>query len=116
MVFYQKGKCTILWGAYQVGMLGTFLNNQWVNMPPMDISDVAYDAFWINGKPSIEIAESWGKRVKLRIINAGASLFLCSFFERTNAGGCLRARISLLTKKCYLSAMGSPMTCLFPFP
>ena len=79
----RKGSVQSLWGAYRVGMLGTFLNNQWVNMPPMDISDVAYDAFWINGKPSIEIAESSGKRVKLRIINAGASTY---FYVHSSSG------------------------------
>ena len=46
MVRHSKGNQQSLWGAYRAGMLDDYLQNQWVNMPPMDISDVAYDAFW----------------------------------------------------------------------
>jgi FtsP/CotA-like multicopper oxidase with cupredoxin domain len=79
----RKGSIQSIWGAYRAGMLGTFLDNQWVNMPPMDISDVAYDAFWVNGKPSIDVPEASGKRVKLRIINAGASTY---FYVHSSTG------------------------------
>ncbi len=71
----KKKSVQSLWGAHKAKMLKTFLENQWVNMPPMDISDIAYDAFWVNGKSSISFPEAKGKRVKLRIINAGASTY-----------------------------------------
>ncbi|MFT5426754.1 MAG: FtsP/CotA-like multicopper oxidase with cupredoxin domain [Gammaproteobacteria bacterium] len=52
------------------------LNGAWIRMGPMDISDVGYDAFLINGR-----AQSWdsdvqpGDKVRLRIINAAASSY-----------------------------------------
>ncbi len=71
----RKGNQQSLWGAYRAGMLDDYLQNQWVNMPPMDISDVAYDAFWVNGAPRRQLTGAAGERVKLRLINAGAATY-----------------------------------------
>ena len=52
-------------------------------MPPMDISDVAYDSFLINGEPQSTLKLEPGKTVRLRIINAGGS----TYFYLNYAGG-----------------------------
>ena len=44
-------------------------------MPPMDISDVAYDAFLINGRPTATIPARPGERLRVRIVNAAASTY-----------------------------------------
>ena len=43
-------------GAIEAGAFGEYLSSQWLRMAPMDISDVAYDAFLINGQSRIAIA------------------------------------------------------------
>ena len=59
------------------------LDGAWIRMGPMDISDVGYDAFLINGKPASEHHIMPGQKVRLRIINAAAS----SYFDVEYAGG-----------------------------
>ncbi|NIN61223.1 MAG: multicopper oxidase domain-containing protein [Gammaproteobacteria bacterium] len=60
------------------------LNNAWIRMGPMDISDVGYDAFLINGHRHVELEDvNPGDVVRLRIINAGAS----SYFYVNYSGG-----------------------------
>ena len=71
----RKGNMQSLWGAYQAGELKEYLAREWLRMPPMDISDVAYDAFWANGLPRIQLTGTVGEKIKLRIINAGASTY-----------------------------------------
>ena len=71
----RKGNQQSIWGAYRAGMLGEYLWNQWDNMPPMDISDVAYDQFWANGLDRVQLTGAAGEKVKLRLINAGASTY-----------------------------------------
>lgn len=44
-------------------------------MAPMDISDVAYDTFMINGRRTSTIEGKPGEKVRLRLINAGASTY-----------------------------------------
>lgn len=51
------------------------LNSSFTRMGPMDISDVGYDAFWINGRQLNKFENFQGEKVKLRIINAGASSY-----------------------------------------
>ncbi len=52
------------------------ISSSLMRMGPMDLSDVGYDAFLINGEknPSIEKVK-WGTPVKLRVINASASTY-----------------------------------------
>lgn len=71
----KKGNAQSIWGAFTEGALGEYFNREWVRMPPMDVSDVAYDAFWMNGKPKIKLDGKPGERVRLRVINAGASTY-----------------------------------------
>ena len=81
----KKGTTQSYAEAINSGYLKTKLTNEWKRMNAMDVSDVAYDKFLINGKS----ASSWnplsGGRgaVRLRIANAGAS----SYFWLTYSGG-----------------------------
>lgn len=66
------------------GYLKDRIKTEWNRMPAMDISDVYYNRFLINGKAE----ESWtegkpGETIKLRIINGAAS----SYFWLSYAGG-----------------------------
>jgi CopA family copper-resistance protein len=70
--------------AIKSGHFMTKLTNEWKRMNAMDVSDVAYDAFLINGKTANEQPQfKAGDKVKLRIVNGGAS----SYFWLTYAGG-----------------------------
>lgn len=56
----------------------------WIRMDPMDISDVAYDAFLINGRQSQQDGQIRnGQTLRLRIINAAASSY---FFVEFSGG------------------------------
>ena len=60
------------------------IEGAWIRMGPMDLSDVGYDAFLINGKQSLQNTEiKRGETVRLRIINASAS----SYFHVEFSGG-----------------------------
>ncbi len=60
------------------------INGALIRMGTMDLSDVGYDAFLINGKQSLHNTEIRpGERVRLRIINASAS----SYFHVEFSGG-----------------------------
>jgi CopA family copper-resistance protein len=70
--------------AIKTGHLKTKLTNEWKRMLAMDVSDVAYDVFLINGKNQSSLPEfKAGDKVRLRIANGGAS----SYFWLTYAGG-----------------------------
>ncbi|MBU6374366.1 MAG: multicopper oxidase domain-containing protein [Bdellovibrionales bacterium] len=73
---YKKGTMRSWLGAIQAGKLGTYLENEWTRMGGMDFSDVGYDAFLINGKKDSQLASLHpGEKVRIRIINAGASSY-----------------------------------------
>src|SRR5690606_26498717 len=58
--------------------------NEWKRMEAMDISDVYYDKFLVNGEEETQLtAFKGGEKVRLRISNAGGS----SYFWLTYAGG-----------------------------
>ena len=70
--------------AIHTGNLKTKITNEWKRMLAMDVSDVAYDSFLINGKNKTTHPEfKAGDKVRLRIANGGAS----SYFWLTYAGG-----------------------------
>jgi FtsP/CotA-like multicopper oxidase with cupredoxin domain len=70
--------------AIKAGHFKTKLTNEWKRMLAMDVSDVYYDKFLINGKnESIAHGFNRGDKVRLRISNGGAS----SYFWLTYAGG-----------------------------
>jgi FtsP/CotA-like multicopper oxidase with cupredoxin domain len=71
----KKGTQQSLWGAYQRGALGDYFEREGDRMPPMDLSDVGYDAFLANGKRELPLAAKPGERVLLRFVNAGASTY-----------------------------------------
>lgn len=63
------------------------INNAWARVGPMDLSDIGYDAFLINGKKSSILSQAKpGTRIKLRIINAAAS----SYFIFEYSGGSMK--------------------------
>lgn len=79
----KKGNAQSILGAYQAGKLPDYFAREKSRMAPMDVSDVAYDAFLINGKPSSSLPARPGDRVRLRVINAAAS----SYFYLHSATG-----------------------------
>jgi len=72
-----------IWGAAQKGMLKDYFKREWERMPPMDVSDVGYHAFLVNGQRSTQIAGKPGERVRLRLINAAAATY---FYLHSSAG------------------------------
>ena len=68
----EKGSAQSIIGAARIGMLGDYFKRELLRMPPMDISDIAYDFFLANGQPEIALSAEPGETVRLRIINAGA--------------------------------------------
>jgi len=80
----KKGTTQSYSEAIASGNLKTKLTNEWKRMNAMDVSDVAYDKFLINGKNQNEFPQfKAGDKVRLRIANAGAS----SYFWLTYSGG-----------------------------
>ena len=71
----KKGNTQSIFGAWEVSSVSEYFNREWIRMPPMDVSDVAYDAFWMNGKPKIKLPGKPGEKIRLRLINAGASSY-----------------------------------------
>ena len=70
--------------AVKTGHLKTKLTNEWKRMNAMDVSDVFYDKFLINGKNINEQPQfKAGDKVRLRIANGGAS----DYFWLTYSGG-----------------------------
>ncbi len=73
---YKKDSVRSYLGAIQAGGLKSHLSNEWQRMGGMDLSDVGYDAFLINGKRDSQLLTAHpGEKVRLRIINAGASSY-----------------------------------------
>ena len=80
----QKGTTQSYGEALLKGRVGTKLTNEWKRMNAMDVSDVYYDRFLINGKNQNEQPQfKAGDKVRLRIANGGAS----DYFWLTYAGG-----------------------------
>lgn len=71
----KKGTAQSILGAAKSGYLKDYFQREKSRLPPMDVSDVAYDAFLINGKPLSTLKAKPGERVRLRIINAAASTY-----------------------------------------
>jgi CopA family copper-resistance protein len=79
----KKGAVQSLTGAARAGALGDVFSQWWDRMPPMDISDVGYDRFLINGQTKSYLEAAPGETVRLRIINAAAS----TYFYLQSGGG-----------------------------
>ena len=82
----KKGAVQSLTGAVRAGAVGEVLKQWWDRMPPMDISDVGYDRFLINGQAESDLEALPGETVRLRIINASAS----TYFYLQSGGGPLQ--------------------------
>ena len=70
-------------GASQSGNLKDYFKREWDRMPPMDVSDVGYHAFLINGQRQTRIEGRSGERVRLRLVNAAAATY---FYLHSSAG------------------------------
>ncbi len=92
----QKGSTQSYSEAIQQGHFKTKVTNEWKRMNAMDLTDVYYDNFLINGKNSLEYSSPLsfgegsgvrsfkaGDKVRLRIANGGAS----DYFWLQYAGG-----------------------------
>ncbi len=91
----QKGTTQSYAEAIQQGHFKTKVTNEWKRMNAMDVSDVYYNKFLINGKNESQLTTlsfgeglgvrklKGGDKVRLRISNAGAS----TYFWLTYAGG-----------------------------
>jgi FtsP/CotA-like multicopper oxidase with cupredoxin domain len=71
----KKGTAQSLLGAYRADALTDYFARERSRMPAMDISDIAYDAFLINGHITSELPAANGKTVRLRLINASAATY-----------------------------------------
>jgi CopA family copper-resistance protein len=84
----KKGTTQSYGEAIRQGYLKTKVLNEWKRMNAMDVSDVYYNYFLINGKNEQTISPFGGQgaagdKIRLRISNAGAS----TYFWLTYAGG-----------------------------
>ena len=80
----KKGTTQSYTEAIKAGHFKTKLTNEWKRMLAMDVSDVYYDKFLINGTSESQLSQfKAGDKVRLQISNAGAS----SYFWLTYAGG-----------------------------
>lgn len=79
----KKGTTQSYIEAIKSGQFKTKLINEWKRMNAMDVSDVYYDTFLINGKnQNMQPQFKGGDQVRLRIANGGAS----SYFWLTYSG------------------------------
>ncbi len=80
----KKGTTQSYSEAIRTGHFKTKLINEWKRMNAMDVSDVYYEKFLINGKPIIQQTQfKAGEKVRLRVINGSAS----TYFWLTYGGG-----------------------------
>ncbi len=83
----QKGSTQDYLQSLIDGHFKTKITNEWKRMLAMDVSDVYYDRFLINGTPEIQAPQfKAGDKVRLRIINGSAS----TYFWLNYAGGKLK--------------------------
>jgi len=79
----EKGSAHSLLGAARLGALGDYFASMLMRMPPMDVSDVAYDRFLANGRSETLIDAKPGETVRVRIIDGSAT----TYFHMEYAGG-----------------------------
>ncbi|HXB93888.1 MAG TPA: multicopper oxidase domain-containing protein, partial [Puia sp.] len=80
----RKGSVQDYAAAIKAGRLHTKLINEWKRMLPMDVSDVAYDRFLVNGQnQQAKPGYKPGDKIRLRVINGGSS----TYFWLQYAGG-----------------------------
>jgi CopA family copper-resistance protein len=79
----EKGTDQSILGAAKTGKLSEYFGREAMRMPAMDLGDVSYDAFLVNGKREEFLTAAAGRTIRLRIIDASAS----TFFHLSYAGG-----------------------------
>ncbi|HEY5369494.1 MAG TPA: multicopper oxidase domain-containing protein [Hanamia sp.] len=80
----RKGTTQSYAEAIRSGHFKTKVTNEWKRMLAMDVSDVAYDKFLLNGEPVREQPQfKAGDKVRLRVINGSSS----TYFWLQFAGG-----------------------------
>ncbi len=80
----KKGTTQSYSEAIKEGHFKTKLTNEWKRMLAMDVSDVYYDVFLINGQKESQLKQfKAGDKIRLRVANGGAS----SYFWLYYAGG-----------------------------
>lgn len=80
----KKNSTQSYWEAIKEGHFRTKVTNEWKRMLAMDVSDIYYDKFLINGRFEQQLSQfKAGDRVRFRISNGGAS----SYFWINYAGG-----------------------------
>ena len=80
----RKGALQSYGEAIAAGYFKDKLKQEWQRMTPMDVADVYYDKFLINGKEKSYVKDvKPGEIIKLRIINGSSS----SYFTTQFAGG-----------------------------
>ena len=72
----KKNAVQSYWEALRSGNFGTKALNEWKRMEAMDVSDVYYDKFLINGQPNSDYSNlKAGDKVRLRVANGGSSTY-----------------------------------------
>ena len=80
----KKGATQNYAEAIGKGKLGTKFTNEWKRMHAMDVSDVYYERFFVNGKTEEQAPRfKPGEKVRVRIINGSSS----TYFWLNYAGG-----------------------------
>jgi hypothetical protein len=79
----EKKTAQSVLGAVKTGKLGEYFQREGMRMPAMDLADIAYDAFLVNGKQEENLSAKPGDTIRLRVIAGSAS----SFFHLSYAGG-----------------------------
>ena len=79
----EKKTAQSVLGAAKTGKLSEYFQREAMRMPAMDLADVAYDAFLVNGKPEETLSAKPGETIRLRVIDGSAS----TFFHLSYAGG-----------------------------
>jgi len=79
----EKKTAQSVLGAAKTGKLGEYFQREAMRMPAMDLADVAYDAFLVNGKPEETLSAKPGETIRLRVIDGSAS----TYFHLSYAGG-----------------------------
>ncbi len=79
----QKKTAQSVLGAAKTGKLSEYFQREAMRMPAMDLADVAYDSFLVNGKLEETLSAKPGETVRLRVIDGSAS----TFFHLSYAGG-----------------------------
>lgn len=68
----EKGSAQSILGAAKLGQFGHYFSRELQRMPAMDIADISYDRFLVNGQPQLEMNDTSGQMVRLRFVNGGA--------------------------------------------